>query len=212
MAAAAERAAGSSLGSDPLGWLYGLVLGSIETDLPQRIADFLCTTVAKYLDPFIDGEVPRGAWEARSSGLFSARLDAAWAAHRPPNAPAKLHIAPEVVLAVYIKHAVTKMNLNHGFGDHVPGLGRQPILPDEQELHAQDVEASVMRAIRSDFDAAHLRIRGLDVTEEVLQGLICAHLRACVYFQEELAVALSEANKDGEEARLQERLRIWGYC
>jgi hypothetical protein len=39
-----------------------------------------------------------------------------------------------------------------------------------------------------------------------------AHLRACIYYQNELGNALARANVDGEEARRQERLRIWGFA
>lgn len=35
---------------------------------------------------------------------------------------------------------------------------------------------------------------------------------ACIMYQNELGNALANANRDGEEARKQERLRIWGYC
>jgi len=188
------------------------VMGSIELDLPPDLRDFLCNTVAAYLDPFIDGEVPEGDYESRSSGLFSARLDAAWAASRPAKAPAKLHLAPEVVLGQYIKHAITKMNLNLGFGQHVPGLGRQPIMPEEQDRHSELVSSAVMEAIERDFEPAHRRVGGLDIAEDVLDQLISTHLRGCFLYQDELSNALAEANKEGEEARQQERLRIWGYC
>mgnify|MGYP003684652115 CR=1 FL=1 len=38
------------------------------------------------------------------------------------------------------------------------------------------------------------------------------HLRACILYQNELGNALARANVEGEEARRQERLRIWGFA
>ena len=38
------------------------------------------------------------------------------------------------------------------------------------------------------------------------------HLNGLVAFQTELGNALANANREGEEARREERLRIWGYA
>ena len=38
------------------------------------------------------------------------------------------------------------------------------------------------------------------------------HLKGVVTYQQELGNALAVANRDGEEARRQERMRIWGYA
>ena len=38
------------------------------------------------------------------------------------------------------------------------------------------------------------------------------HLKGLFLYHEELGEALATANREGEEARRQERLRIWGYA
>ena len=38
------------------------------------------------------------------------------------------------------------------------------------------------------------------------------HLSGLVLYQTELGNALAAANREGEEARREERLRIWGYA
>lgn len=52
----------------------------------------------------------------------------------------------------------------------------------------------------------------LQVTPELIAELAHAHLRACVLYQNELSNALARANVEGEDARRQERLRIWGFA
>ena len=59
---------------DDLGWLLGVVLGSTELPLPPRASQFVWSTIASYLDPFIDGEVAAAHYHARSEGLVMARL------------------------------------------------------------------------------------------------------------------------------------------
>ena len=38
------------------------------------------------------------------------------------------------------------------------------------------------------------------------------HLRGCALYQQELQNALAVANREGEDARREERMRIWGYA
>jgi len=202
-----------TMDSDPLAWLLAVVMGTVPLMLEDEVLCFLCSRTATYLDPFIDGEVPADEYESRSAGAFLERLRADWANAKPPRASAEtLPISPELALAQYVRHAVTKMNLNLGFGGHVPGLGRQPIMPDEQVRHGELVSKAIMEAIERDFEPAHRCIKSTPITAEVLEQYVATHLRACVMYQEELGNALAAANKDGEEARQQERLRIWGYC
>eukprot|EP00965_Chrysotila_dentata_P140961 4659933-Pleurochrysis_carterae.AAC.1 len=127
-----------TMDSDPLAWLLAVVMGTVPLMLEDEVLCFLCSRTATYLDPFIDGEVPADEYESRSAGAFLERLRADWANAKPPRASAEtLPISPELALAQYVRHAVTKMNLNLGFGGHVPGLGRQPIMPDEQVRHGE---------------------------------------------------------------------------
>lgn len=52
----------------------------------------------------------------------------------------------------------------------------------------------------------------LAITPKLVSELAQTHLRACIYYQNELGNALARANVEGEEARRQERLRIWGFA
>ena len=54
--------------------------------------------------------------------------------------------------------------------------------------------------------------QSLSVTPTLVMELSRAHMDACIMYQNELGNALANANRDGEEARKQERMRIWGYC
>ena len=38
------------------------------------------------------------------------------------------------------------------------------------------------------------------------------HLKGVIAYQQEIGNALAIANRDGEEARREERMRIWGYA
>jgi len=60
---AAEGKKKPSLATDPRGWLFGVVAGSIELDLPEEMLFFLSRATAQYLDPFIDGDVPPAEYQ-----------------------------------------------------------------------------------------------------------------------------------------------------
>jgi len=197
--------------TDPRGWLYGVVTGSIELDLSEEMRSFLIRVTAEYLDPFIDGEVPPNQYQARSAGLFVERLEKAWATSRPARAPAKLHLAPELVLAQYVRHAIIKLNTNLGFEAHIPGIGRQPINDHERGRHSKLVGAALVQALERDFAAAHRFVGARKVTSEIIAEITSEHHRSLVLFQNELSNALVVANREGEDARQAERMRIWGY-
>ena len=84
-------------------------------------------------------------------------------------------------------------------------------MPDEQERHTELLSNSVWEAIVRDFGETHPSIRTLRVSIPALEKLINDHLRGCIIYQDELGNGLAEANREGEDARQQERLRIWGY-
>ena len=63
--------------------------------------------------------------------------------------------------------------------------------------------------IGRDFAAPHRSIASLPITANLVTELAQAHLRACVLYQNELSNSLRK--QEGEEARRQERMRIWGY-
>jgi len=210
-----------SMEQAPLSFLTAVVMGSAGLGVPAPIADWLGVQVGRYLDPFIDGDVEPQLYEKRSAGLFMTRLERAW---KDPavstqelemrakcGASNKLPVSPAVALTAYVRHCITKMNTCMGFSAHIPGMGRQPLGAGEQERHVKQLGAALVAAIGRDFAAPHRSIASLPITANLVTELAQAHLRACVLYQNELSNALARANMEGEEARRQERMRIWGY-
>ena len=143
--------ASTSISSDPVGYLLGLILGAAELPLNAEVRDFLCTAVARYLDPFIDGEVKPGEYLKRSEGSFMSRLKAAWVSEYGEASPMP-NITPECALAQYTAHAIAKMNANFGFGMHTPGLGRQPASEQEASRYFEQLGKHLVAAIQRDFE------------------------------------------------------------
>merc|ERR1711971_647189 len=111
----------------------------------------------------------------------------------------------------YVRHVITKMNMNLGFGMHIPGIGRRPVMAYEQVRHTKMLGTALEEAIERDFAAPHRSIASRSITAVIITELADAHLRACIMYQNELAMALQIANREGEDARQHERKRIWGY-
>ena len=204
-----------SIGDDPLGWLLGLVLGAAELPLPTAEREWLASATAAYLDPFIDGEVPSAAYHSRSDGFMMARLQKAWEADRKLRGleACEMPIPPLCALAQYATHSITKMNANLGFGPHMPGIGRQPTPQRDTEAHFKRLGEALVSAIQRDFnkpDQAFGSLPCLTPGQIVHVGTI--HLKGVISYQQELGNALAVANRDGEEARREERMRIWGYA
>jgi len=149
----------------PLAFLSSAVMAKTGLGLPAPLADWLSVQVSRYLDPFIDGEVEASKYQARSEGLFLARLKAAWSDARvsPQEAamraahggPGDMPVPPAVALVAYVRHCIVKMNTNLGFSQHIPGMGRQPVSFVEQERHAKQLGAAVVAAIARDFEPKH---------------------------------------------------------
>ena len=232
-----------SLGSNPRGWLYGVVMGSIAIPLDEASTRVLSTAVADYLDPLIDGNVPAHKYDTWSDGLFIDRLHKARESASGAG-DGVMDISADLVLACYVRHAVTKMNMNMGFDVHQPGVGRQPLPPSQLDEHytvplpsapppfrpprraaprraaprhsraasaAQLLGIKLAEAISRDFAPDHRRISSLEITPSLITEMGRAHMTACMWYQNELTNALACANRDGEEARKRERMRIWGY-
>jgi len=74
--------------------------------------------------------------------------------------------------------------------------------------------AGILEAVTRDFppDQRKLSAQMPALQSNVLLDVSREHLRSLFVYQNELGQALAIANRDGEEARRQERLRIWGYC
>lgn len=203
----------ASKGTDPLGWLLGISMGVIQLDLPCDVADFLCVATARYLDPFIDGEVPAAQYDVESEGPFFARLAKEWQATHGDEQVLPPGLSPEMALAAYYRHALTKMNMQLGWGAHIPGLGRQPASALEQERHLKQLGVAIVAAIERDFAPEHRSIGSLSaITVNHVIDMGQLHLQGIYAYHHALAEALASANRDGEEARRQERLCIWGYA
>jgi len=203
--------AASDISTDPVGYLLGLVLGSAELPIAVETRDWLASTVAAYLDPFIDGEVPSSEYHSRSSGFFMERLQRAWQETHGDDSP--MPIPVQSALAQYATHCITKMNTNFGFGPHSPGIGRQPTTDGETNRYFDTLGKALVTAIQREFaepDRAFGSLPCLTAGHIIHVGKI--HLNGLVMYQNELANALANANRDGEEARREERLRIWGYA
>ena len=127
-----------------LAWLVALLTDEAALPLPAAAAQFLGVTLARYLDPFLDGDVPSDKYQERSAGYFSTQLAAAWAASGATGPPT---LASECVVAQYACHCVSKLNACLGFGLHSPGGGRQPISTYARASHVQRVATSVAEAI-----------------------------------------------------------------
>jgi len=196
----------------PYQWLATTILGNHPLEMPDDQYEFLTSQVAIYLDPFIDGEVPPSQYNSRSAGYFLPRLEKAWAEQK--GGPLPETMSPEHVLTQYVRHLLIKTNMQLGFGMHIPGLGRQPIPPPEQERHLKLMCAGILEAVTRDFppDQRKLSAQMPALQSNVLLDVSREHLRSLFVYQNELGQALAIANRDGEEARRQERLRIWGYC
>ena len=121
----------AKLASNPTEWLWGVVLGSAGLGLAEDAMTLLSSTVATYLDPFLDGEVPASEYNTRSAGLFAERWQRAQS-----SCSAGADIPPEFILAQYVRHIITKMNTNLGFDLHQPGVGRQPLSEAALDHHA----------------------------------------------------------------------------
>ena len=144
--------------------------------------------------------------------MFIDRLRSAWASWPDANG-ASMDVPVEYVLAHYAAHSISKMNANFGFGMHIPGLGRQPVSERETNIYFDQLGKALVGAIQRDFSEEDRRFGTLAclAAEHILHvGRI--HLSGLVVYQTALGNALANANREGEEARREERLRIWGYA
>jgi hypothetical protein len=203
--------AATDIATDPEGFLLGLVLGSTQLPLADDVCDWLATVVARYLDPFIDGEVLAKDYQSRSGGLFMKRLRSAWAESHGESS--ELPVTPQCALAQYATHAICKMDANLGFGQHAPGIGRSPQPEYELTRYYEQLGKALVAAIQRDFEERDRAFGPLPClgAAHIIQ-VSRLHVSALYRYQDNLGDALAEANRQGEEARREERLRIWGYA
>ena len=95
----------------------------------------------------------------------------------------------------------------------LPGIGRQPVPDAEAGRYFEQLGRAVVAAIARDFDEPDRRfgsLPSLPAGHIVHVGKV--HLNGLILYQTELGNALAQANREGEEARREERMRIWGYA
>ena len=206
----------TDLGREPAQTLLGLVLGVARLPLRRNAADFVSVAVAKYLDPFIDGEVAAPNRDSlRGQGCLERVLEAwkrRWATEQvavgiPPQ------LSADCVLAQYLAHAICKMNVAFGFGEMVNGEGRSPASNYHAMKHIMLLGTQLVEAVERDFprdafgpSASKLR----DVTAEQITYVAQCHLQGLHAYHHTIHQALTTANAEGEVGRKEERVRIWG--
>ena len=138
-------------------------------------------------------------------------MRAAWASD--PARSGEMPAPAEVALAQYCTHIICKMNANLGFGTHTPGLGRQPVSEGEASRYFDLLGKHLLKAVERDFDEADRKFGSLPaLTPGHITHVGRVHLNGLITYQTELGNALAQANREGEEARREERMRIWGYA
>jgi len=160
---------------------------------------------------------PRGA-AGSAAAAAAATAAAAAAASVGAAAAGAVKAVPfecrrELVIGCYIRHAVHKMNMTLAFGQHVPGVGRQSISAMAQQRHTKILAVSVLEAVQRDFNNGNaVKLGELTLTTDLLENIVTEHLSSIFSAHADLNAALAIANKEGEEARKGERMRIWGYA
>lgn len=191
--------------SGTAGWLASLLTGEAEVEMPQEINDFLCTHIARHLDPYLDGDVTSEEEERGSSPmlpLLQERYQAEFGRQLP--------VPPEAVLALYVCHVIGKADATHSYTDLVMGQGRLPISGYELERHIVALGKAVEAAVVKDFGAEHCAIQGVPVKAALVESLARQHSNSLHAQHQLMAEKLAEANRMGELGRKDEMKRIFG--
>ena len=199
---------GSVSTGGPQAWLLSLIRQESHVSLPEALKDFIETHIADHLDPYIDGDVTSPE-EERGTSPLHMQLCKAYAAAHGRELPAP----PEVVLALYVKHAVCKANATQCFSDLVMGQGRLPIPGAPQERHCTALGKALEAAVRKDFvydGASHTKIQGVAISAELITELARNHSDLLFVDHQKNAERLAEANRLGELGRKEEMKRIFG--
>ena len=189
----------------PQAWLLTLLLGTQKLAMPQSLEDFITTHIAKHLDPFIDGEVSSPEEECGTSPMYPLLLKEYEKVYgRELPAP------PELVLSLYVCHAIAKSNATQCFTDLVMGQGRLPLHGEPQRIHCVAIGVALEAAIVKDFGVSHAKLQGVHLGAELLEELAKEHSSKLFYDYSKNSERLAEANRLGELGRKEEMKRIFG--
>ena len=98
-------------------------------------------------------------------------------------------------------------------GPETAGHIRQRLAEGTFERNMEVLGLRLVEAIERDFTPAQRRVGELAaIPANALSEISSTHMKGSYMYANELANALAGANRDGEEARREERLRIWGYA
>jgi len=186
--------------SGAAGWLEALLLGRRDLGLPAELADFVSVRIARHLDPYIDGDATQPPLVP-----FLAQLEAAYQQEHEGRA---LPLPSEMVLGMYMYHAVSKLNATHCFGELMMGQGRLPVLNEELEAHVVAAGKSVAESVRRDF--GDRSFPGMSLSAAELEALSRKHASFLYQNQQAMSDRLLEANAAGDVRRKQEVKRIFG--
>ena len=161
--------------------------------------------IARHLDPYVDGEVTSPANERGTSPLLP------WlqARYAEEHGGAHLPVPPELVLAQYVVHAISRSNTTHCFGELLMGQGRLPVAPYEQDAHFAALGKALNVAVLRDFGPDHCTIQGLPVGAPLVEQMAREHSRLLFLQQQLFGNFLAEANRLGEVGRKDEMKRIF---
>jgi len=189
----------------PQPWLLALLLQTDKVALPEALEDYICVHISRHLDPYIDGDVTCEGDERGGSPMLE-KLQAAYEAAYGREIPAP----PELILALYIRHAVSKANATQCFTDLVMGQGRLPCPGEPQRVHCAALGTALEKAVIKDFGAEHSKIQGVPMGAALIEDISKEHSSKLFFDHQQNSERLAEANKLGEIGRKEEMKRIFG--
>jgi hypothetical protein len=179
--------------------------GVPSLELPAGVVDFISNHISRHLDPYIDGEILTKEDERGTVPMLPQLQEVYRKEHdRPLPAP------PELVLALYVIHAVAKSDATQCFTELVMGQGRLPITGQPQTAHCKALGKAVEQAVVRDFGPSLRSIQGVQVTAALVESLAKEHTSSLFGEHYRAAERLAEANKQGEIGRKDEMKRIFG--
>jgi len=186
-------------------WLLALLLQTEKVALPVLLEEYIAVHISKHLDPYIDGDITCEK-EERGTGPLLQKLRAAYEETFGREIPAPA----ELILALYVRHAISKSNATQCFTDLVMGQGRLPQTGEPQKIHCKALGTALEKAIERDFGKEHMKIQGVLMESQLLEDLSKEHSDKLFFDHQQNSQRLAEANRIGEIGRKEEMKRIFG--